>query len=67
MTTKSRCFCGDPVKAAGMCVTHYQYMYYWNKKGVAATMEHRDKLVSRAALLDSVRPANVVSIKRKRA
>lgn len=61
-------YCKKEAKTAGMCSTHYQYVWYWHNEGIGRTMKHRDKLHLRQQILDdSAGSQNVVPIKRRRA
>ena len=59
--------CDNQATCAGICKTCYAYLYYWSKRGVAAALRRRARLVLWQERLESAAPANVVHLRRKRA
>ena len=53
-------------KAAVLCESCYQFVYYWKNKSVTALMKRRETLGRWTARTEKLMPARVTSIRRKR-
>lgn len=57
--------CDNQAKySTGICHACYQYLYYWQRKGLTKALKHQGKLVLRQRRMQMLMPSNVRLMKR---